>query len=344
MDIGKSKYIQEWIDLLEIAKLVVSTLDMDQVMEAILKSAMKITNTSAGSIALYNKEKQELELHAHKGFSQGFINSSKWKVREGGLTSEILKSKNPMVITDTTNKEFFTNPLAISEGIKSVVCVPLHIEDDVIGILYVDEFTPRTFSENELRPLSILSSFAAMSIDHAKLHEITKEMAMTDSLTGLHNLRCFHFELSKEIGRSARFKENMALMMLDIDDFKKINDGYGHPFGDRVLQRLAETLKATVRVADRPARYGGEEFVVILPMTDSSQGKILAQRILQMVTLDAADLMDKKGHLTVSIGIASYPKDTKDALELIQKADEALYRAKRTGKNRAVEYRELNPD
>ena len=341
MEASKRNDAQEWLDLLEIAKLVVSTLEMDQVMEAILKSAMKITGTSAGSIALYRKETQELELRAHRGFSQGFINSGKWKVREGGLNSEILKSKEPMVITDTTNKEFFNNPLAVKEGIKSVVCVPLYIEDDVIGILYVDEFSPRKFTERELRPLSILSSFAAMSIDHAKLHELTKEMAMTDSLTGLHNLRRFHADLKKEMSRASRHRENVSLMMLDIDDFKKLNDGYGHPFGDRVLQRLAETLKSAVRLSDIAARYGGEEFVVILPMTDGAQAKALAQRVLSMITAGAADLMEGKRPLTVSIGIASYPDDTTDALELIQKADEALYQAKRNGKDQAVEYGEI---
>ena len=333
--------LREWMDLLDVAKLVVSTLEMGQVMEAILKSAMKITGASAGSIALYHKETQELEIRAHKGFSQGFINSSRWAVREGGLTAEILKSKEPMVITDTTNKEFFTNPLAISEGIKSVVCVPLYIEEEVIGILYVDEFTPRKFSERELRPLSILSSFAAMSIDHAKLHELTMEMALTDSLTGLHNTRCFHGELSKEVGRATRFKESMALMMIDIDDFKKVNDTFGHPFGDKVLQNIAETLKCAVRISDMPSRYGGEEFVVVLPMTDSAQATVVAQRVLQGVRASSTELMKGKPPVTVSIGIASFPKDARDGLDLIQKADEALYRAKRAGKDRAVEYTSL---
>jgi GAF domain-containing protein len=121
----KSSEVQDLIDLLEVARLVVSTLEMDQVLEEILKSAMKLTGTNAGSIALYRKETQELELHAHKGLSQDFIGNTIWRVRQGGLTDRILKSNEPTVINDTTNKKFFTNPLALKEGIKSIVCVPL---------------------------------------------------------------------------------------------------------------------------------------------------------------------------------------------------------------------------
>jgi diguanylate cyclase (GGDEF)-like protein len=340
-DEKKTIAVQELIDLLDVAKLVVSTLEMDQVLEAILKSAMKLTETSAGSIALYHKDTRELELRAHMGFSEDFIGDRKWTVRPDGLTSEILKSKNPTVITDTANREFFTNPLAIKEGIKSVVCVPLFIEDDIIGILYVDDFSPRKFTESELGLLSILSSFAAMSIDHAKLHEMTSRMALTDSLTGLANVRCFHIELEKQIGRATRFKETFSLMMFDIDDFKKHNDDYGHVFGDQVLKWLGEVLKAASRVSDIAARYGGEEFVIILPMSDSSQGMILAQRIMEMIKKRSADLMQDKRPLTVSIGISTYPGDAMTGQELIQKADQALYEAKRRGKDQAVEYRTI---
>src|SRR5512135_3288605 len=105
--------VQELRDLLEVASLVVSTLDMDQVLDAILKSAMRLTRTSAGSVALYHKDTRELELHAHRGFSPDFIGDTRWKVRRGGLTDKILESKKPTVITDTTNKKFFSNPLAI---------------------------------------------------------------------------------------------------------------------------------------------------------------------------------------------------------------------------------------
>ncbi len=340
-NVKHSKEVQELIDLLDVAKLVVSTLEMHQVLDAILKSAMKLTNTSAGSIALYHKDTRELEIMAHRGFSRDFMGDTRWKVRPGGLTDKILKSKKPTVINNTTNKRFFTNPLAINEGIKSMVCVPLVFNEDTIGIFYVDDFTPRDFDHGELRLLYILSTFAAMSIDHARLHEKTKKLAVTDGLTGLYNHRHFQDELAREFIRSERYNEGFSLMMLDIDDFKKLNDDYGHPFGDKVLQKLSEVLRGSIRDSDTAARYGGEEFTVILPKVGSSQTVTMAKRIMRELKSKSAQLVKGKRRFTVSIGIASFPADANDRVELIQKADKALYMAKKAGKNRIVEYLEL---
>ncbi len=341
----QSSNVQDLIDLLEVARLVVSTLEMDQVLEAILKSAMKLTDTSAGSIALYKKDTQELELHAHRGLSQDFIGNTVWRVRPGGLTDRILKSNKPTVINDTTNKKFFTNPLALKEGIKSIVCVPLAFKDDIIGILYVDDFSPRKFEKSQLNLLSILSSFAAMSIDHARLHENTRKMAFTDGLTGLYNHRHFQEQLEKEISRSSRHKETFSLLMIDIDDFKCINDKFGHTFGDKVLQKLADIFTASIRDSDTPARYGGEEFAVILPRVASEQASLMAQRIRKQVKIKSASLMRKKAPLTISVGVAEYPKDATKRLDLIKRADKALYKAKRLGKDQVVQFHDLErPD
>ncbi len=333
--------VKELLDLFQIARLVVSTLNLDQVLEAILKSAMKLTKTSAGSIALYNKSKHELEMHAHRGFSKGFVGNTKWKVRPGGLTDVILKADRPVVISDATKNEYFTNPIAIGEGIKSVICVPLVFKDEIIGILYVDDFTPRRFGKNDLELLSILSTFAAMSIDHASLHARTSKMAVTDGLTGLFNHRYLMQQFDREFSRATRYKETFSVLMIDIDNFKTINDTYGHTFGDRVLEKLAEILKSSIRASDTAARYGGEEFVIILPKVGSAQALALANRIRKHIKEKTSALMKGKGILTVSIGISNYPKDSQKKTELIKQADKALYAAKRRGKDQAVEYREL---
>jgi len=334
--------VRDLLDLLDVARLVVSTLEMDQVLEAILKSAMKLTGTSAGSIALYHKETRELEIRAHHGFSQGFVGDARWKVRQGGLTDKILKSKQPTVISNTTNKAFFSNPLAIKEGIKSMACVPLVFNEDIIGVFYVDDFTPRKFAKRELRLLYILSTFAAMSIDHARLHDSTKKMAVTDGLTGLYNHRHLQEVLEKEVSRGCRYNAPFSLIMLDIDDFKRVNDGFGHPFGDRVLKKLADVLRSVIRDSDIAARYGGEEFAVILPSVDSVQAAAMSQRIMAEVNKKMKGLMKGKQPLTVSVGVSSFPADARGRMELIEKADMALYEAKRLGKDRVVQYRELS--
>ncbi len=337
----KDMEVGELADLLTVTRLVVSTIEMDKVLESILESAMRLTNTSAGSIALYNKETHELELHAYKGFSKDFIGNTKWHVRPGGLTDKILHSSKPTVITDTTNKKFFTNPLAIKEGIKSLICVPLTVEKKIIGVLYVDDFKPRNYSRTELKLLSILSTYAAMSIDHAKLLDKTRKLACTDGLTGLYNHRHFQDSLGKELSRAERYKEPLSLMLVDIDDFKLLNDRFGHTFGDTVLRRLAEILMAATRESDTAARYGGEEFAIILPKVNSSQAAAMARRLMEEVGKNMASLMRGKPPLTVSIGISSFPDDSTKPLELIKKADKALYEAKRLGKDRVVLYQEI---
>lgn len=333
--------VKELIDLLDVAKMVVSTLDMDQVLDAILKSAMKLTATDAGSIALYDKETGELELRAHRGFSRGFVGDARWKVRKGGLTDKILRTNKPTVITNTTNKKFFTNAVAIKEGIKSMVCVPLVLDKEIIGVFYVDDFNPREFTERELRLLYILSSFASMSIRHARQHDNTMKLAITDGLTGLYNHRHFQEVLEKEVSRATRYNDPFSLLIIDIDNFKQVNDRYGHQFGDKVLKQLSEILMSSCRDSDTVARYGGEEFAIILPKVDSTQATLLTQRIKKDIKHKSAALMEGKSPLTVSIGIATCPADDPSRQGLIEKADKALYTAKARGKNRAVEFRNL---
>jgi diguanylate cyclase (GGDEF)-like protein len=339
-----SEEVQALNGLLDVAQLVVSSIEMDHVLYAILESALRLTKTKAGSIAFYDPCNQELQLRAHRGFSTDFEANMRWKVRPGGLTDKILKSNKPTVITDTANKEFFTNPLAIEEGIKSMVCVPLTLGETIVGIFYVDDFTPREFSDSELRLLYILSSFAAMSIDHAKKLENIKKLSVTDGLTGLYNHRHFQETLEREISRAERYGEQLSLLMIDIDDFKLVNDSLGHQFGDQVLVKLSECLRMSTRESDIPARYGGEEFVIILPNTDRENATVMAERVRNNFMKLTSKLCDEIPTVSLSVGSGSYPADSTDRETLISCADKALYAAKRSGKNRSVRYDELSGD
>ena len=158
------------LEITETAKAVVSQLDLDKVLSVILKKAMEITKTRAGSIALFTAKTGTMRIHAHKGFSKGFISNCEWKVQRGGLTERILKSRSVTVINDSTNKAFFTNSAVVKEGIKSLVCVPLVYSADVVGILYLDDFTPRKFPAEDLQALEIMASFAAIAIHNARTH------------------------------------------------------------------------------------------------------------------------------------------------------------------------------
>jgi diguanylate cyclase (GGDEF)-like protein len=170
--------------------------------------------------------------------------------------------------------------------------------------------------------------------------ERTERSAVTDALTGLSNRRHFSNCLGLEVRRSRRYGLRLSLLMLDLDEFKRLNDRDGHLFGDLVLQRVGRVLRRAVREADVACRYGGEEFAVILPETDRLGGYAVAERIRKRIEQDFSErpIGNRRVRLGVSGGIGSYPEDAQDAARLIDRADQALYLSKRRGKNRISLY------
>jgi two-component system cell cycle response regulator len=171
-------------------------------------------------------------------------------------------------------------------------------------------------------------------------YEMAVHSAITDKLTGLYNRRYFDYFLDLEIKRSSRQQTSLALLMVDIDDFKQINDTLGHLFGDTILNKLGELLKTQIRETDMAARYGGEEFAVVMSNTDLAEAVQIAERIRQ--TIQSYSFGDKNVLMTASIGIALYPSDADSSNKLIEKSDRSLYKAKRSGKNRVVAYSKPN--
>ena len=327
-------------EVLSVAQVVVSSLDLDEVLHNILCSSLGIMDMPAGSIALYDESLNRLQLHAHIGLSEKLTARSSWSVTTGGLTHRILSEGQLFVVEDTQGEAFFQNPLALEEGIRSLIAVPLKIQEKIIGILYLDDFVPRTFSPMRLHMLSILASFATMSIDNARLHVKTHLLACTDGLTGLYNHRHFLVSFEEEMARAIRYEKPLSLVMLDVDDFKRFNDTYGHPVGDKALIAVAKTLHS-LRNCDFSFRYGGEEFIAILTETDMDKALVAAERLRQGIIINTREALVgivPEG-VTVSIGVASFPRDGAGDV-LIKEADDQLYRAKREGKNR-VYYREL---
>jgi diguanylate cyclase (GGDEF)-like protein len=194
----------------------------------------------------------------------------------------------------------------------------------------------RPFPEPDLDLLSSLASQATLALENVELHEEVQRQAVTDKLTGLTNHGRFQEVLGSEIEQVRRYRYPVSLIMLDIDNFKQINDTYGHPQGDQVLQAVGRVLRDESREADWAARYGGEEMALILPHTDLEGAYVIAERVrtavaaLRIPVLDANELIQ----VTASLGVAATTEADKSTL--IAEADAALYRAKRDGKNRTV--------
>ena len=222
---------------------------------------------------------------------------------------------------------------------KDLLFIPLTAGDQLVGVVQVDGpksgKVPRL---EDVQALEIFANQAVTAIQSARAYETTRQMSVRDSLTEAFNHRHFQETLYRELTRHERSGHPLALLMIDIDDFKKINDRWGHPVGDLVLRGLVEELQKGVREMDTVARYGGEEFAVILPETTPEKAFLVADRLRarivarQFVTPEVSRPLS----ITVSLGLACFPEDANSKRALIERADQALYQAKRSGKNCVV--------
>jgi diguanylate cyclase (GGDEF)-like protein len=208
-------------------------------------------------------------------------------------------------------------------------------EPEYLGVLSIARYG-QAFSREEEELLEYLAGQAIVSIENASLHETVERQAVTDELTGLANARAFRSILEREIERSRRFQSPLALVMVDLDNFKRVNDTHGHQQGDEVLASVAAVLRDFSRDIDAPARYGGEELAVVLPHTDVEGAAQLAERMREAVERLRIPRVGDTGFLqvTASFGVAAVPESAADEEDLVAAADAALYRAKRGGKNR----------
>lgn len=228
----------------------------------------------------------------------------------------------------------------------SALTVPLLVSNRVMGTMQFFSEKPNAFSPTDAQLLWILSLVAENQITREHSNDGLIRFAFTDFLTGLKTRGYFEQQLESEIKRSARTGQNLALLMVDIDFFKQLNDRYGHHIGDQVLRDVASLLLKDMREVDTVARYGGEEFVIILPETNHDGAKFVAQRLRRTVEHARffAGSSDSVEHLTISIGIAIFDGNPLLKRDLIEHADAALYAAKKKGRNRVLLYSDLAPE
>ena len=222
--------------------------------------------------------------------------------------------------------------LMVHDGSRVLAMLPLVAKGQSIGLVELISHGPVTFGDERIGLARTMANEAAMALENARLYEDARKRADRDPLTGFYNHRFLHERLGEEVVRTQRARHSMSVLMLDLDDFKLVNDTFGHLFGDRVLTWTAELIRSTLRASDIPARYGGDEFAIILPETDADEAHSAAERILAAFR-DRAFVGEQRGPVPIgaSIGVATFPTDGRTGTELIVAADRALYRVKRDG-------------
>jgi diguanylate cyclase (GGDEF)-like protein len=222
----------------------------------------------------------------------------------------------------------------------AAAALPVRSGNRVLGVLAVyGPMSGRPFSDDEVQMLETLVRQAEIAIDNSFLYDEATKQSITDGLTGLWNRRLFDLRTAEELQRAIRFQEPFAVLMVDIDHFKAVNDEHGHQAGDAVLIELARRLTEATREVDVVTRYGGEEFALILPKTGVDGAMLLAEKIKEAMVAEPFAAGDALVPVSVSIGVAAYPDHGLSVPEIISAADAALYRAKAGGRDRVEEAR-----
>ena len=293
-----------------------SNLDSRAVLDIVVATALDATGALGARAGMRAAEDVPLEKLAEAGSVEG-LEPALWAAETAALTGAAGEG------SDAT-AHALAHPLRRLEG------------GAVMGVVSVVR-ADRPFDEGERELFAYLARQAGVSLENVGLHETVERQAITDELTGLANRRSFQETLGREIERARRFDEPIGLVMIDIDDFKSVNDTYGHQTGDVVLREVGRVLRESLREIDTPARYGGEELAMILPETGLEGAFRLAERVrrrIEQLVVWAPD--GEELRVTASFGAAAQPGPGADVRGLVEAADTALYEAKATGKNRTV--------
>jgi diguanylate cyclase (GGDEF)-like protein len=254
-------------------------------------------------------------------------------VNEHCLHSDRIRESSDFIPSELVSEWLGGNSRDIrSADDDSAILVPLESNDRSLGVLFVRKANGHGFTGSETHLLHALRTHIAISLENARLYSV----AVTDELTRVFTLRYFHKSVELEMSSYLRYGQQLSLLMLDLDDFKRINDTYGHPTGDVALQRFARVVQESVRAPDIVCRYGGEEFAVIMPSTDRRAAAAVAERIRAKLEAEQFPLEHGTFSMTESIGIASCSDAVATVRELVGLADRALYDAKKGGKNIGV--------
>ena len=315
--------------LFEVSRMIQNTLDQDEVYRRLLELIRQAIPFDNATLFLWDKQEGKLIPATQHGEFVDLIGGVHFD-HGVGFSGWVAKQKRPVLLTELHRGRRMDDTV-----VGCFMSVPLVVQGELIGVLNLSHGKPKAFTEDHFRLLALIAGQAAATIQRLLLYGEMRRLAITDDLTNIYNRRHFLERLHGEIDRARRYGLSFSVMFIDIDNFKELNDSYGHQVGDKILAELATILKHWARSSDIVARYGGEEFVVLLPMTDKQRGVTAAERLRTRVQRHT---FYRRKKLTVSVGVAGFPGDGDTVEQILGRVDEALYMAKKTGRNRACAF------
>lgn len=315
--------------LIEVTNVINSSLDTTRIREMVIEAATRLLGAEAGSLLLVDREDGKLFFEVAIGDKSREVKSFRLP-RGAGIAGWVAEHAQPVLSNNVAaDARFFPGVDAESGFItRNMICVPVMVKDRLIGVLEAINKASGDFTEDDTTILYALANQVAIAIENAQLYQAS----ITDSLTGLYHHQYFQVRLREELERAKRYKTSLAIGIIDIDLFKKVNDARGHLAGDCVLRGMASLLKRQMRLSDSVARYGGEEFAIILPRVDLSSVRVIGERLRKDV--ESADFDGVK--ITISSGFCYFDGNDMGFTEarFIDAADHVLYLAKTLGRNR----------
>lgn len=316
--------------ILKINEKILIDQPLSKILNYIVQFAIDLLKVDAGTLRLVDQEENVLLLKTSIGIQRG-PHTKRLPINENSIAGQTFLKGKSIKCLDISRSSFYPWNGAETQKFTSLLTIPLKTADTKLGVFSIYTKKKRNFSQLDIEIGEIFASQVTLAIINKNYLEKIYQTAITEDLTGLYNQRYFYKRLEEEITRARRFKHSLSLVFIDLDDLKKINDSLGHLVGDKVLKKVSKVIQENIRKIDIPARYGGDEIVIVLPETDTLSARILAERIREKVE-DTFAQTDTPA--TVSIGIATFPEDATQKVDLFQKADLAMYKAKQKGKNR----------
>jgi len=305
----------------------------DRILNELLNISLRILGYQHLGVLIFNQERNGLLLVARMELGQTHLMKPPMLFDLAGISGYVARTGRPQRLFDISTDDRYQPGLT---GAKSELAVPMISRGRTIGVLNAESVEIGAFSEKDENILAILAGSAAMAYENARLQKQLEDLSTTDELTGVHNYRYFNERFKDEERRARRYDQPLSLIMVDLDSFKVCNDTYGHQAGNLVLRGIARIIKSVVRDTDIVCRYGGEEFIVILPQTLTADALEIGERIRSEVERSdfAEEGITPSLHVTVSVGLSTYPDNGGTAESLVDLVDRALYQAKGQGKNR----------
>jgi len=323
--------------LLEVGGAVSGTLDLPEQLQTLGRQVCARFGVSEFSVMLLDDASHQLVVEAVAGGAPRNARGTRFHLGEG-VTGEAAARGQTIYVPDVAKDARYLHYKGHGRSTGSFLAVPLRSKGGILGVMNFNRPRLDAFSVQEIRLAEAIAAQAALAIANARLYQQTLELSFTDALTGVPNRRQLFLRLENELSRSLRFGDPLSLLMIDLDLFKRINDAHGHTIGDGVLRGVALALRRNVRKIDIVARYGGEEFCVVLPRVAKPEALEVAEKLRRAVAATTVPGPDSQSALsvTISIGVATLGVDAHDIAALIEKADTALYEAKRLGRDRVA--------